>query len=544
MAKLQRYLQKIFANNSNQVGVFGTGVNKETSKNVETLQSADYKIGWSAAIVTNKNYPIWQERDGVDYGFSYQLAYLMQQGIPEWLSTETYYTTSYCQYNGGIYRSKVNNNIGKVPVANVSNDYWQFLGRDFLNTQQITNCLLEVPQRIKYTLVDGTLTILAGSVILVPYGTTDQSSTYTVGSTFINSNLKVVDRVWDSTNNRFFVWAELQSDLIRNSSSGGAVAERRAVVQFTANSMNLGNFSTATSVSSDSDAPNTCVFYNTTTNLVKSKSSGTLNNYIIAFPVMITKSSATYSIDSIKQVFNGFGFIGSVIWADKDINGVKPNGRNADGTLKNTQFSTTYAIIRDMSDLADGPKILYLGASGFSRWAVLSCYYDAVNNYNMSSSNSVISSAQIGEFIISSGTITKARFDNALNINSLCDGQWVHSTTTIASDVTYPTTIDTVYSLADYLPNDGYAYEVIISGLVATGTTSGNYVLLSIASDIITNGMFVCSARTRTSSLVDSHGTVIIPVGTDRNIIVVAGSAFVGTYSIYLRGYRRVGTNA
>lgn len=117
MPKLTRYLQKIFANNSNQVGVFGTGVDKETSKNVETLQSADYEDGWSAAVITDKNYPIWQEMDGVQYGLSYQIKYLQQAGIPEWLSTETYYAnTSFCQYGGKIYQSLQDDNTNHSPA--------------------------------------------------------------------------------------------------------------------------------------------------------------------------------------------------------------------------------------------------------------------------------------------------------------------------------------------------------------------------------------------------------------------------------------------
>ena len=122
MPKLTRYLQKIFANNSNQVGVFGTGVDKETSKNVETLQSADYEDGWSSAIITNKNYPIWQEMDGVQYGLSYQLKYLFQNGIPEWISTETYYTNNYCSYGGYIYQSLQDDNINHNPALN--DGYW------------------------------------------------------------------------------------------------------------------------------------------------------------------------------------------------------------------------------------------------------------------------------------------------------------------------------------------------------------------------------------------------------------------------------------
>lgn len=122
MTKLTRYLQKIFAVNSNQIGVFGSGINKETSTNLEVLQSQDYEGGWSQAIVTNKNYPIWQEMDGVQYGFSYQLAYLMQNGIPEWLSTETYYQNSYCRVGSIIYYSLQDNNIGHNPT--LDDGYW------------------------------------------------------------------------------------------------------------------------------------------------------------------------------------------------------------------------------------------------------------------------------------------------------------------------------------------------------------------------------------------------------------------------------------
>ena len=357
MAKLTRYLQKIFANDSNRVGVFGTGVNKETSKNVETLQSADYENGWSAAIVTNKNYPIWQERDGVDYGLSYQIKYLDQMGLAEWIATETYYTTSYCQYNGMLYRSKIDDNINHTPLG-FSDDYWQCLGRNFLNTQQVTNCLLEVPQRVKYTLVDGALTILAGSVIIVPYGTTDLSSTYPVGATFINDNLKVYDTYWDSTNSKFYVWAQLQSDVVRAATAGGADQVRTLSLVIDSSSISANNNLTDVSVSSDASAPSTCVFYNTSTNLVKIKSSGSVSNYTISLPIMKTITNATYNVSAIKQVFNGFGYIGSVIWADKGIKYLRPNGKNADGTLNNIEATTDKLMLLNLSSLADTYQIL------------------------------------------------------------------------------------------------------------------------------------------------------------------------------------------
>lgn len=144
MPKLTRYLQKIFANNSNEVGVFGTGVDKETSKNVETLQSAEYEGGWSEAIITNKNYPIWQEMDGVQYGLSYQLKYLFQNGIPEWLSTETYYTNSYCRYGSDIYYSLQDDNTNHNPALH--DGWWTLLNhanKDLTNLSSLGNARLQ-----------------------------------------------------------------------------------------------------------------------------------------------------------------------------------------------------------------------------------------------------------------------------------------------------------------------------------------------------------------------------------------------------------------
>ena len=156
MANLTRYLQKIFAGNSNQIGVFGTGVNKETSTNVETLQSAAYASGWSSAIITNKNYPIWQERDGVDYGFSYQLAYLLQKGIPDWIATETYYTNDYCKLGSDIYYSLQDNNIGQNPAGTTG--YWKLASGADTDLSNLTTAGNARLQYAPFAINNGTVT--------------------------------------------------------------------------------------------------------------------------------------------------------------------------------------------------------------------------------------------------------------------------------------------------------------------------------------------------------------------------------------------------
>lgn len=125
------------------------------------------------------------------------------------------------------------------------------------------------------------------------------------------------------------------------------------------------------------------------------------------------------------------------------------------------------------------------------------------------------------------------------------DGQWVASTLTLASGVTYPTTTDTEYSLSTYLPDDSYDYDVIFSASTTTGTTSGNAMSVRFHTDILNIGyMIMANAITRTSFANYNSGTATVPIGSARKFIINAVSSYVGTYSITLKGYRRIGTNS
>ena len=549
MTNLSRITAKIFGETATttgddpEIGQFGSALagTYVGTADVATIQSLPaWSNGFIDSVTPSTQFPPLPEVTGFGKVLSYQNAYLLQKGIAEWDSTTVYYTTSYCQHNDALYRSKINNNVGNEPVANVSNDYWQFLGKDFLNTQQITNCLLEVPQRVKYTLVDGALTILAGSVIIVPYGTTDLSSTYPVGATFINDDLKVYDTCWDSTNNQFFVWAELQSDVVRASSAGGTVAIRTIALYISDSDLILTNFLNTESVSSDSSASATSLFYNTTSNLVKGKSSGTIDPRTGSFPIMKTITNATYNVSAIKQVFNGFGYIGSVIWADKGIKYLRPNGKNADGTLNNIEATTDKLMLLNLSSLANTYQILVFDENNILGHTL--GYYNPETNSWFSPNYSNAHWCGIGSFTLSSGAITGATFDGALNINSMCDGQWVGSSLVLASNVSSPTTTEIEYDLSSYLPNDGYNYEVMFSGTIHTGTTSGNQCHLDLKSSMMPSSVHLCGINTRTSYM-RCDGNTTIPVGADRKITCAHYSSNTGVFYLWALAYRRIGTN-
>lgn len=127
------------------------------------------------------------------------------------------------------------------------------------------------------------------------------------------------------------------------------------------------------------------------------------------------------------------------------------------------------------------------------------------------------------------------------------DGQWVYSYKQLASTVSVDnTTPVTQYSLANYLPNDGYNYEVLMQGLCNTGTTSGQFISIVLQTDIYTGSIEICSIRTRSASLVDTRGNGIVAVGAGRYVSHIPSSSnnYNGSYSLAATAYRRIGTNS
>lgn len=149
----------------------------------------------------------------------------------------------------------------------------------------------------------------------------------------------------------------------------------------------------------------------------------------------------------------------------------------------------------------------------------------------------------VGETVQNANLINAGRIEETMLTKYMADGQWVNEPKAICSSVTIASS-NVDYDLSDYLPSDGYNYEVIFSGNVTTGTTSGQYINLYINSSIVTTNVPVCGARTRTASSMTSVGSTNIPIGTNR-IVTVAGNTTAGggTYALTAVAYRRLGTN-
>lgn len=126
---LSRKTAKIFADTAPEsaVGQFGSALNgtKINTTDIEQIQALPaYETGWTAGVVTNRNYPTLEETNGVMKVMSYQTAYTLQKGIPEWDSGTTYFSGDMCKAvgSGVLYVSRSDNNINH-PLND--NTYWR-----------------------------------------------------------------------------------------------------------------------------------------------------------------------------------------------------------------------------------------------------------------------------------------------------------------------------------------------------------------------------------------------------------------------------------
>lgn len=133
MSKLGRFTQKLFASNAttNQLSKYGSlaaGTPIRYSGATVTpalIQSlSNYLDGWSGAVLGN-NAPAEEDMNSLFYLAFFQLAYLFQEGLPEYDAGTTYFIGSVVQSSGVFYISITDNNIGNA-LTTAAN--WRVVG--------------------------------------------------------------------------------------------------------------------------------------------------------------------------------------------------------------------------------------------------------------------------------------------------------------------------------------------------------------------------------------------------------------------------------
>ena len=204
---------------------------------------------------------------------------------------------------GNIISSTVNSAEWGNIIGDITNqaDLQEGLNNK-LGTTQVTNCLLEVPHRVKLELNDGVLTLKAGSQVIVPNGFEADGVTPKFDYVTIENDTLFSEPL-SVEGDRFMLYDVNNKILHRCPTVGSSVA------------------------------------YDIATNSISYGGSQ------LSLPFAITTHN-DLGVKSIDQTFNGMGYIGSTVWVDKGVKGLIPNGRNEDGTLKNVEWTNDTILTR------------------------------------------------------------------------------------------------------------------------------------------------------------------------------------------------------
>ena len=292
---------------------------------VTTTQTTTVSIGASTGITSasvNKNTFVSQISVDGNYTFTYNgtswlyndiatdlnIYGITYTGTPAENDTITVtLTTTTSIGDSTLYISLTDDNINHNPLTDTT--YWKEfgLGGGSGLENKITNCLLEVPQRIKLELNDRTLTLKAGSQVIVPNGFEADGTTPK------------------------FDYVDIKSDISTTPTSEWTTGKHIICYNRTDNAF-LFRIAHASGTSPSGDYT---IYYNTATNVVRDTN---ITDKEISLPIGFA-TIGNLAFTSIDQVFNGMGYIGSTVWVDKGVKGLIPDGRNEDGSLNNIEYT-------------------------------------------------------------------------------------------------------------------------------------------------------------------------------------------------------------
>ena len=241
-----------------------------------------------------------------------------------------------------------------------------------LTEKQITNCLTENPELVKLSLSGGTLTLEAGSTVIVPYG--KSAPTMAIGDSLNGGTIS--DISWDGTLLFYYVRYDNAKTFVSyyNGSS----------FCYLTNDGDTNTLGSLSLMHSGTIAPTTTrymLWYDTNNNIVKytGDTGSTWTNYqSLVFAIASGTGGASFSAwTSIEQTFQSIGYIGSTVWVGKGVELLVPNGRNTDGSLNNDVYKTDKIFTETKT--VSSPAKLVLGQSVFNTYVIAN--YDKESNY-------------------------------------------------------------------------------------------------------------------------------------------------------------------
>lgn len=246
-----------------------------------------------------------------------------------------------------------------------------------LTRVQITNCILEAPENIKYTLNNGVLTIKAGSVITIPDG-------------------------FNTNGSKKFRYVEIENDVTGSTEANDV----KRLIYYNETTGSIMSMQYSESGTTDYSGTGNCLLYRTDLNKTVVFYGGNKSEHVVSLPLMEINGDVG-AVVSINSVFNTCGYMGSSLFVNKGLKFLIPNRRNSDGTLNNIEAEFTDVGVYTVTDNVTGEYWVQAGGSNFVGRLLKTWWkYDLVNNYIVGGNGEIARSAMVGEFSISSGKIT------------------------------------------------------------------------------------------------------------------------------------------
>lgn len=289
---------------------------------------------------------------------------------------------------------------GTIPEVN-TNTNQQVLSNDGTNLSwrneqvgynQITNCITEIPQDIKLEINNGTITLKAGSKV---YNGNGVLKTTTTDISSINANYD--GQVLIALSKDFDI-------LLTGFVPGETVSEL------------------PTSTASFK------IYYNTTDK--KCYLDTTDGWQECSLPIALGTSTVSSWV-SIDQVFNGFGFVGSTIFALTGVKGLSPNGNDSlTGIKKNNIISIENILTYTCPNITANVILdLYankiaINSQAFDKPTTDLIFFDEINNYNYAGLG-ISNDIWVGSARIENGKIVLFNPKHPISLIDKNDSSWV-----------------------------------------------------------------------------------------------------------------------
>ncbi len=145
----------------------------------------------------------------------------------------------------------------------------------------------------------------------------------------------------------------------------------------------------------------------------------------------------------------------------------------------------------------------------------------------------------VGETVQNANLVNIGRIQETMVTNTMVDGQWVQKYAELSSATAIGSyTLD----LSDYLPNDGYAYEVMFYIAMASGNTTV-YTLGTVSSPWTNKASCFCATAKTTTNARFATANFILPIKNRVVYSEISEGAVSSSGGVVMVGYRRLGTN-